>query len=189
MTTTYNRLTEEQWAKIVTTAIKADVKTNELKPLYVDSQVYSNDGIKGVYFKRTIPWEFSVGRFLHENGVHVPEMYAYVKTDSPFWNGLLVMQELHGGILKYPSGRMNKFDGIGDSELIEKLRVELRKVITLGIVPDDGDWWDNSLFVPEKREVYLIDFHHYYYIKNRDTDSKLKLLEYKLTQDDFIRIG
>ncbi len=166
-------LTQEQWIEKVK---RADERL-ELKSLDPDKFVYPLDG---AIVKMGYKGEYDVGRLLFENRVNAPKMYSFVDVG---WRQYIVMQRLNGTPLTYIPGKMNDFPGIESSELLAKLREELRKVMALGIVPKDGDWHGNSLFVLKERKVYLIDFGRYY----RGSREELEAFEKRLHKENFLR--
>ncbi len=179
-------LTQEQWMERVERAWNR----MELKQLHEGSEefVYALDG---AIVKMGYRWEYDLGKILFENGVHVPEMYAFANwrwgADSE-WEGheehYLVMQWIKGIEMAGIDGRIS-VPGVETGELAAKLRGELRKVIGLGIVPKDGDWYSNSLFVPEEGKIYLVDFARYY----RGSQEQLEAFEKRISRiEHFLRV-
>jgi hypothetical protein len=183
-------LTKPQWKEKVIGASER----MELAPIDGDSEtrVYAMDEavIKEGYWG-----EYVMGRFLFDKKVNVPKVYAFIHhkyEQGHQWEGYeenyIVMQRLHGRHMAYPidsfgSCKMEDFAGIESSELIAKLREEIKKIIKLGIVPKDADYFGNHLFVPEEKKVYLIDFGRYY----RGSREQLEEFERRIIKENFIR--
>jgi len=127
-----------------------------------------NNKVIGKWFasKRYAKNEYKIGRFLLENGVHVPEMYQMVPPDYRFSlfkkavndsegvidNWFILMQRLQGRHIR------NLFKGKKKEVAVRQFKTEILKVLDLGILPIDCANSENSLFDIYQGALYLLDF-------------------------------
>jgi hypothetical protein len=108
--------------------------------------------------------EYEISKTLYDAGISVPKpegvfMIAPPKNEDwglfgfPKRFPAFVCQYIDGGI---PTAKYLKPE---EQRLIDKLvGEERRKVRKLGLNVEDGDGWENTLWVPQEQKIYLIDF-------------------------------
>ncbi|MFA6974193.1 MAG: hypothetical protein WC238_05680 [Parcubacteria group bacterium] len=173
---TCNFLTQAQWEE----KLREARKTMELVPLdeKSGSAVYL---LEKVVVKFAPEKEGYMGKFLFERGVSVPEVYAMIRDK---WSNCIVMQKIEDALnLMNREREKLKIPGVEHSNLVAMLREEITKVLELGILPKDSDWFGNSLFSKENGRLYLIDFGYY----REGSKEELKAFERKIATDEFIR--
>jgi len=112
---------------------------------------------------KRVQHEHDICKYLYDNGVNVPEPHGVFKFKAlednwrefgffPRRFPAFVMQHLKGGKpnLKYMSAKEQR-------KMNENHQRELEKVRDLGVTPYDLDL-ENTIWIPEKEELYLIDF-------------------------------
>ncbi|MDP4039214.1 MAG: hypothetical protein Q8P57_01380 [Candidatus Pacearchaeota archaeon] len=108
--------------------------------------------------------EYEICKKLYENGVSVPKPYGVFMLKNPSdeeWTELwfprrfpaFVMEYINGSVPhpKYLRPELHK-------RVDELVATERDKIEGLGIRPSDAMGWENTLWVPEKEQIYLIDF-------------------------------
>lgn len=97
--------------------------------------------------------EFNLGVELYQNGISVPEMYGILTLDDycSVACSYILMQKISGTEICFLIGEERK-------KAVRQFKDEIKKVLELGIVPKDADWYANSIFNSEADKVYLIDF-------------------------------
>ena len=125
-----------------------------------------NDDVVAKMFakKKLADNEYNMNIFLQENKINVPEVYDYLFYDKPVMKALradkavpawfILMQKIKGREIWEFEGELHKEAG-------EKYRAELKKIVDLGIYPEDAHWHGNSIFNLEERKVYFIDFEYW----------------------------
>jgi len=118
-------------------------------------------GVPGGFFAvspigKRIQNESEVCKFLYENGVSVPKPYGIFRIKQPrgeMWSAIGVPRRFPAFVMEYLDAGGPRPENI--SELVEK---ERQKAITLGFKLHDAGYSDNTLWVPNRQKVYLIDF-------------------------------
>lgn len=125
--------------------------------------------------------EYKFGKFLQENGVSVPEMYQLVEPDPPIsipfdpdsaikkW--FVIMEKVRGQHLNDLPRKVRE-------EAVRQYREELRKVLELGICPEDSNWLGNSIFSDEDK-LYLLDFEYWHNGTKPELDQFYKKIDQK----------
>jgi hypothetical protein len=112
---------------------------------------------------KRIQHEHDICKFLYDNDVNVPEplgVFNFSAFDKKWIKFPYRNRNFPGFVMEHIKG-VNYWDGdilTGTMERIEKAhKEELKKVRSLGISDNDLDL-DNTIWVPEKEKLYLIDF-------------------------------
>ena len=108
--------------------------------------------------------EYEICKALYEKGVSVPQPYGVFRLKQPAdeaWSlGIFptrfpafIMEYLDGGV---PNSKYLKPEAIGKVE--ELVKIERDKVRDLGFITSDAMGWENTIWVPSKEKIFLIDF-------------------------------
>jgi RIO-like serine/threonine protein kinase len=104
--------------------------------------------------KESAEHEYTLGSFLFEQGVQVPEMYMLVNPASQPLSHIkdwyVLMQKINGV-------EMTSITRGLEEKVIKQYRTELDKILGLGIYPVDIFWPENILFDPQTEKIHLID--------------------------------
>lgn len=115
----------------------------------------------------SFPYEvYKLGNFLHKNNVPVPKNYGLLKlkksalmphySGHPFEEGKFLLREKVPGDTLY---NLLGEDKILNRKIINQVKTELKKILNLGIYPDDiVNNGTNTVFNPENEKIYFIDY-------------------------------
>ncbi|MBI2044499.1 hypothetical protein HYT23_00420 [Candidatus Pacearchaeota archaeon] len=110
------------------------------------------------YNDRKLKHEFDVAEELYHAGVSVPKPEGVIGIRDPETSNFYP-----GFVMEYVNGiDLHKISDKSLFKIIFRLKdKEMELVKLLGFIPDDGYYLSNSIWCPEGKKVYLIDFEHW----------------------------